>query len=522
MTTAPLKGNCRAVMAQVRSVSYPSPQIMLLLLLATEAPFNFLRPSTEDIDELIDWLVNRDPNSFVHILARTLLHRLNWESYLNKENDEPFLPLSMHLKLAVGLAKLSEKRILHGARFLHIQNHPVVEQFLSSTKSTASTATGLLLTTLGYRRLSMEPPPNEESDVDHQSRQRSRLPFMSNARRSSVTTRSRSQGPMDQVELSSVSDPVVSWCIDLVTRLHLPGCAINLSNKPLMNEAKTELMEVWQKLVHCNFDRNPITAFLLLSIHSALFTSTTDPTIPCEAHATGHEPPATGCSNPDPVDNIPNARKSAIALFWPSLRQSRSNTAHLEPSFSWWIVTIMHAVDLEMQSTSPSDLEKADDTATALSSAWFRLSPVISRHLDELIVNAPKSLKSGSSEGCLPARFVILLERLLLEAGLLSPSMETTDNPMSISIFGRVQVILSQLALTQSISLLVACPPENPVFPILLHLLLSSVFSSPGQALPEGTTQLNVPQWPHNLGFYPEKLLANIPPATMKLFLVLV
>ncbi|TPP62092.1 hypothetical protein FGIG_05921 [Fasciola gigantica] len=650
----------------------------LLLLLANEAPFDHLQPSADDVNELISWLVNEEPKAFTHVLSRTLLCRLSWESYLNLKSGEPFLALPMQLNFAVGLARLSEKQIQRRTRFARIQNHPIVEHILNSTKSTASSATNLLLTSLGYRRLSLELPLHHGLKRDAQNR-----PFRSTSRRASFAPqRSRSQDPVAADGLFSMTDPVISWCINMVTRLHLPGCAINFPQEPLTDAVKTELMRAWKNLLQLNSDRNPVTAFLLLSIHSVLFASseskttlhqgnirtildsldwklilrtlsiifhryiTVDSTnteedpgnlvptvaqlfkptvaghlqinarsftslfvgcsldvclhqphkcsglikmitlslldqpdwltrpdsltflewmllmdlwisqnyiptqfggrgnilnwldsqvccivkrhiqmayIKCssdttiswseqfgtvasaawrysshaisvlKARVTGAEPPSDVGSDSLYVDNLPVRNKSMITLFWRNLRQIQPPNTQISPSFSWWLITLIHSMDLVNQSVDSMSLERTNVPSNTLSGAWLRLSPILLRNVNELAVSTRKSPIADASDGPLPLRLALLLERVLLEAGLLSPTIDT-DKPIAdalcVSLFGRLRSVLSQLAIIQSVSLIVACPPQNPVFSVLLQLLLRSIFASPDEALTNGTAQL--------------------------------
>lgn len=149
-----------------------------------------------------------------------------------------------------------------------------MEQILTSTKFTASSATNLLLNTLGYRRLSLELPVQNELKSDGHTHLRRNSRTEGPVRRPSVTSqRSHSQDSVVPNHLFSNADPVISWCINMVTRLHLPGCAINLQQKPITDSARTELTRAWQKLLQTNSDRNPVAAFLQLSIYSMLFAS---------------------------------------------------------------------------------------------------------------------------------------------------------------------------------------------------------------------------------------------------------
>ncbi|KAA3677233.1 uncharacterized protein DEA37_0009010 [Paragonimus westermani] len=257
----------------------------LLLNLVAEAPLHIFQPQKPHIDRLITWLLEHPPDQFAHLLARTILHRLNWESVTNVETGEPFLPFNSHLDLSLALAQLVERRLLSSSRFTSVTHHPVVNQILLSTKMTASSAVGLLFANLGYQQLQL--PCLNGNDTHRLSRDSSRLRLLPNTRPSGLAPRrSHSQGPpSDLAGLSSdASQSMLTWTINLLLRLHLPGCAAVVPQTPLPLTMKTDLTRIWQLLLSMNLDRNPVAAFLLISLHTRLF----GPTIQLSAGAHLH------------------------------------------------------------------------------------------------------------------------------------------------------------------------------------------------------------------------------------------
>ncbi|KAF6774648.1 hypothetical protein AHF37_06315 [Paragonimus kellicotti] len=247
----------------------------LLLNLVAEAPLHIFQPQKPHIDRLINWLLEHPPDQFAHLLARTILHRLNWESVANVETGEPFLPFNFHLDLSLALAQLVERRLLHSSRFTSVTHHPVVNQIFLSTKLTASSAIGLLFANLGYQQFQL--PSLNKIDTYRLSRDASRLrPFLNTRPSDRAPRRSHSQGPpSDLAGLSSdASQSMLTWTINLLLRLHLPGCAALIPQTPPPLTMKTDLTRIWQLLLSMNLDRNPVAAFLLISLHTRLFGPT--------------------------------------------------------------------------------------------------------------------------------------------------------------------------------------------------------------------------------------------------------
>ncbi|KAF5400740.1 hypothetical protein PHET_05708 [Paragonimus heterotremus] len=191
---------------------------------------------------------------------------------LNQETGEPFLPFNFHLDLSLALAQLVERHLLHSSRFTSVTHHPVVNQIFLSTKLMASSAVRLLFANLGYQQFQLHSP--NKIDTHRLSRDASRLRPLLNTRLSDrAARRSHSQGPpSDLVGLSSdASQSMLTWTINLLLRLHLPGCAALVPQTPPPLTMKTDLTRIWQLLLSMNLDRNPVAAFLLISLHTRLF-----------------------------------------------------------------------------------------------------------------------------------------------------------------------------------------------------------------------------------------------------------
>ncbi|OON19864.1 hypothetical protein X801_04262 [Opisthorchis viverrini] len=263
----------------------------LILSLVAEAPLHIWRPDCEQISRLIGWLVNQSPTSFPHLLTRIILHRLNWEAVLSPETGEPFLPFASHLELALALAQFVDKHLRFPARFNAFPLPPVINQLQSTARSSASALVGTLLTGLGYRSSevqSVSTPPGTPQKSGHTSRTSAETRFARTPRTNDHHRRSRSQGPSSVLtEFVESSQPMLSWCVDLLLRLHLPGCVAVASYCSAAPALKSTLSRALQLLDTLNMDRNPLVPFLVLSLNVKMFgTSSSDlPTDACLSRA---------------------------------------------------------------------------------------------------------------------------------------------------------------------------------------------------------------------------------------------
>ncbi|TGZ59988.1 hypothetical protein CRM22_008777 [Opisthorchis felineus] len=263
----------------------------LILSLVAEAPLHIWRPDCEQISRLIGWLVNQSPTSFPHLLTRIILHRLNWEAVLNAETGESFLPFDSHLELALALAQFVDKHLRCPARFNAFPLPPVINQLQSTARKSASSLVSTLLTGLGYRSSEVQPvstPPGTPQKAGHTSRTSAETRFVRTPRTSDYHRRSRSQGPSSVLtEVVESSQPMLSWCVDLLLRLHLPGCVAVASQCPAAPALKSNLSRALQLLDTLNMDRNPLVPFLVLSLNVKMFgTSSSDlPTDACLSRA---------------------------------------------------------------------------------------------------------------------------------------------------------------------------------------------------------------------------------------------
>ncbi|CAH8615973.1 unnamed protein product [Dicrocoelium dendriticum] len=275
----PLKPSRRSFILTVPSpTGQPFRVQELLVALSTELPLHLLQPEASHVATLITWLVDRSPETFEHVLARTILQRLNWESVVDSNTGEPFIPFRLHLDLALALAQLVDNRLLYPSRFNAIVYHPVVNRVLSSTKSSASFAVGAFLTSLGYRQLQIQRPVT--AATDRQPRGLSRRSDVLLSSYPFDSRRSKSNAPTSEVDGSvDASKLMLSWCVDLLLRLHLPGCAAPLAHQqPSHSLGNTnDLSRVWKLLSSMHLERNPVASFLLISLNMQLFGQSSAP-----------------------------------------------------------------------------------------------------------------------------------------------------------------------------------------------------------------------------------------------------
>ncbi|GAA57127.1 hypothetical protein CLF_112214, partial [Clonorchis sinensis] len=455
----------------------------LILSLVAEAPLHIWRPDCGQISRLIGWLVNQSPTSFPHLLTRIILHRLNWEAVLNAETGESFLPFDSHLELALALAQFVDKHLRCPTRFNAFPLPPVINQLQSTARSSASALVSTLLTGLGYRSSEVQPvstPPGTPQKAGHTSRTSAETRFVRTPRTSDYHRRSRSQGPSSVLtEVIESSQPMLSWCVDLLLRLHLPGCVAVASHCPAAPTLKSNLSRALQLLDSLNMDRNPLVPFLVLSLNVKMFgTSSSDlPTDACLSRA---------------FKSIIDSRQPNLIVRTFSLvfHQFASVSLPTErPALTKALASLLqlhrHGQLYHQVESQPLSLVLGSCLDAAINHPY-----TCHTFLRSLVPVFAQSnwLENPDSVFLLEVLLQIDLwvHRSYIPGKLNSPSDlagwdacvldKETGSLSNIVRSNRVRAILLHLPLIQGISLFDACPTEDPVLLALLHTILLEVF----------------------------------------------
>ncbi|CAH8496390.1 unnamed protein product [Heterobilharzia americana] len=244
----------------------------ILFQLVTEAPFHVMQPTDKELEFLINSLCQYTPNCFLHRLCRLLLSRFSWDAFKDLQSGEPFIPLSQHLNMALGLCEIVDK---YAADLSHFNLSKLINPTLVSNiyKSAKIKSSGINLPTSG---LEVSRRTHSVENITSQSS-------------SSSLCSSSNSDP----NLSTIKD-TINWAVELLLRLFLPGTIYDKHYSTASKSCQDNINQIWFKLYALDQRKkhsrtsssssspsllNPVTSFVILSlktVYSASINSTDD------------------------------------------------------------------------------------------------------------------------------------------------------------------------------------------------------------------------------------------------------
>uniref|UniRef100_A0A5K4F0Z2 Ectopic P granules protein 5 n=2 Tax=Schistosoma mansoni TaxID=6183 RepID=A0A5K4F0Z2_SCHMA len=285
----------------------------ILLQLVIEAPFHIMQPNNKEVEFLIDSLCHYSANCFLHKLCRLFLSRFSWDAFKDLQSQEPFIPLRLHLDMALGLCEIVDKQISDLSHFhltklinpklvsemnklincLYFITYLSVSNMYKSAKSSVNVLTATLTDQfLSSLLISQQRLRIKSSGLDKLTHVASELSRRTHSVENITVSSSSSSSFLSNPDQSlyTIKD-IIDWAAELLLRLIIPGS--KYGQNYLIGTDSSKLKEyvdqIWLKLdalVRKNkYDQkksttssllNPIISFVMLSLQTIYSTMNKD------------------------------------------------------------------------------------------------------------------------------------------------------------------------------------------------------------------------------------------------------
>uniref|UniRef100_A0A094ZP06 Uncharacterized protein n=1 Tax=Schistosoma haematobium TaxID=6185 RepID=A0A094ZP06_SCHHA len=263
----------------------------ILLQLVIEAPFHIMQPNNKEVEFLINSLSHYEANCFLHKLCRLFLSRFSWDAFKDLQSQEPFIPLKLHLDMALGLCEIVDKHMSDLSQF-HLSkliNRKLVSNVYKSAKSSVNVLTATLTDQfLSSLHISQQRLRIKSSGLNRLTHVASDLTRRTHSVENIPVSSSFLSNP-DQ-SLSTIKD-IIDWAAELLLRLIIPGSKYDQNYLIGTDSSKLKeyIDQIWFKLdalIQKNkYDQkrssttsllNPIISFVMLSLQTIYSTINKD------------------------------------------------------------------------------------------------------------------------------------------------------------------------------------------------------------------------------------------------------